>query len=132
MKWLAMLWLILHHIFSSRGTTHTDTDTESAELESKQQGASCTTPEHVGPVGEPATTAEKSAHSVVVICAAIGVDDVDTMVNYIRDSLEAAARKLMAEQHIARGWDTARERGQWLADVDAALDAYNEAASVEA
>jgi hypothetical protein len=54
------------------------------------------------------------------------------MVDYVRDSLEAKARKLMAEQHIARGWDTARQRGEWLRDVDAALDAYNEAASVEA
>lgn len=38
------------------------------------------------------------------------------------EELEARARKLMAERHIARGWDTQRARSQWLADVDQALD----------
>lgn len=41
-----------------------------------------------------------------------------------RDALEAKARKLMAEQHIARGWETQRERADWLAKVDHALDAW--------
>lgn len=44
-----------------------------------------------------------------------------------RDELEAKARRIMAEQHIARGWDTGRERAEWLADVDRALDAWLEA-----
>lgn len=49
----------------------------------------------------------------------------DEMVDYVRHSHEAKARLLMAESHIARGWDTARDRDEWLAEVDAALDAFN-------
>ena len=55
----------------------------------------------------------------------------DAMVDYVRHSLEAKARLLMAETHIARGFDSARERAAWLADVDAALDAWNAAADAQ-
>lgn len=43
------------------------------------------------------------------------------------DELEAEARCLMAQRHEARGFDSQRVRDAWLAEVDAALDAYNEA-----
>lgn len=47
------------------------------------------------------------------------------MIATCRDHLEAKARRLMAARVEARGWDSARKRADWLADVDAALDAYN-------
>lgn len=41
-----------------------------------------------------------------------------------RAELEAKTRRLMAEQHVARGWDSQRARTEWLDEVDSALDAW--------
>ena len=42
------------------------------------------------------------------------------------ENLEARARMLMAQRIEARGFDTGRLRAEWLAEVDRALDDWNE------
>lgn len=46
-----------------------------------------------------------------------------------RDEIEARCRRLMAAnaQIQARGWDGDRARAKRLSEIDAALDAHNEA-----
>lgn len=42
-----------------------------------------------------------------------------------RDQLEADIRQRMARLTKARGWDTARQRAQELAEIDGKLDEWN-------